>query len=466
MGKQLVSVLLLGALIACETKTPLGPSGVTPTTSTTTTSSPTTAPTTTTTTIPVITSLARSFKAFPPPPANQPSEMTLFFKLIAALPVSALTVEGVTASANGDHRYIVSGVYVMPNGTTGIVDGELTGVNPLENGGTYNGHLTAKTPSGCTAERNFTGSLNPQDLSLTGVGTGPSTCSPSPLGTFNTISMLLSDPSAPLPTVPTTSSTSTTTSILPTTTTSSTILTTTPSTTTTSVCAYSFTPPSPVSVGAAGGAQSVNVTTQVGCALTAQSFDSWITVTSPAGGTGSGAVTYTVTANTGPARRGRLVISSNDYFVDQAAGVPDLTYASPVPVSCTVTPGSPFDTLTVAIKVRNIGSGDAGVSNTRVTFTVFSTVPTIVVTTPTGAIAAGAATGTPSSPDPTFTINDADVCYADTDEDGTEICNFSVTVDALGAVSESDESATSNTVAGQCSRPVPGSEAIRRGVRR
>ncbi len=164
MSKQLVSVFLLGALIACETKTPSGPSGVTPTTSTTTTVSPTTAPTTTTTTIPVITSLARSFKAFPPPPPNQPSEMTLFFKLIAASPVVAQAVEGVTASANGENIYIVSGVYVMGNGTTGAVDGELKGVNPLENGGNFGGSITAKTPSGCQAERDFGGSLNSSEL--------------------------------------------------------------------------------------------------------------------------------------------------------------------------------------------------------------------------------------------------------------------------------------------------------------
>ena len=346
MSKQLVSVFLLGALIACETKTPSGPSGVTPTTSTTTTVSPTTAPTTTTTTIPVITSLARSFKAFPPPPPNQPSEMTLFFKLIAASPVVAQAVEGVTASANGENIYIVSGVYVMGNGTTGAVDGELKGVNPLENGGNFGGSITAKTPSGCQAERDFGGALNTQSFSWTGGGPGTSTCSPSPLGSFNTISMLLSDPGAPLPTVPTT----TTTTSIPATTSTSTTTTIVP-------CTYSFTPPSAVrcqrrwrrSIGfdcdrqpTARGAHSRSRTGSRSRAPTAGH------------GSGDRHVQRCGKYRGGPDRKaapGR----DRDYTLNQAAAAPpDLL---PTTISCSA-PGPP---QTVTVTVRNQGRYARGI---------------------------------------------------------------------------------------------------------
>ncbi len=191
----------------------------------------------------------------------------------------------------------------------------------------------------------------------------------------------------------------------------------------------------------------------------------WITFTGPTQGTGPATVNYNVGPNTGAARTGRMLLAGIEYAFGQDGGVPDLTYATPLPVSCVVTPvaGAP-DSLTVTIRVRNIGTGDAGASTTRVTFTVFSSVPTIVVDTATGAIPAGGATGTTPA-DPTFTMNDADSCYADLDENGTEDCNFSVAVDVLGAVTESDESAASNSTTGQCSR-LAGGGTLRRAVRR
>ena len=68
----------------------------------------------------------------------------------------------------------------------------------------------------------------------------------------------------------------------------------------------------------AGGPGSVNVTTRDGCAWTAASNSSWITITSGASGSKSDVVTYTVSANdTGSARSGTLTIASATFTVIQ-----------------------------------------------------------------------------------------------------------------------------------------------------
>src|SRR5207249_11389732 len=71
---------------------------------------------------------------------------------------------------------------------------------------------------------------------------------------------------------------------------------------------------------AAGGNSTVNVTTQSGCAWTATSNATWITVTAGATGTGNGTVTYSTTANTGTsARTGPLTIAGQTFTVNQSA---------------------------------------------------------------------------------------------------------------------------------------------------
>jgi hypothetical protein len=63
------------------------------------------------------------------------------------------------------------------------------------------------------------------------------------------------------------------------------------------------------------------------CAWTASSNDSWITVTSGARGTGTGAVAYSVAANTGGARSGTITIAGQTFTVSQAAPVAVCTYS-------------------------------------------------------------------------------------------------------------------------------------------
>ncbi|MCU1288203.1 MAG: hypothetical protein JWN60_432, partial [Acidobacteria bacterium] len=71
---------------------------------------------------------------------------------------------------------------------------------------------------------------------------------------------------------------------------------------------------------AAGNSGSVSVTTTAGCAWTAVSNVSWITVTSGSSGTGNGTVQYTVAANTGLAREGKITIAGKTFTVTQSSG--------------------------------------------------------------------------------------------------------------------------------------------------
>ena len=83
-------------------------------------------------------------------------------------------------------------------------------------------------------------------------------------------------------------------------------------------CSFAISPTS-ASLGANGGTGSVNVTTSAGCAWTATSNASWISITSGASGTGNGMVNYSVAANTGTtSRTGTLTIAGQTFTVMQA----------------------------------------------------------------------------------------------------------------------------------------------------
>ncbi len=72
------------------------------------------------------------------------------------------------------------------------------------------------------------------------------------------------------------------------------------------------------SFGASGGAGSVRVTTQSGCAWSASTGASWISISSGASGTGSGTVRYVVRANSGPARTAGMTIAGQVFTVTEA----------------------------------------------------------------------------------------------------------------------------------------------------
>ena len=95
-------------------------------------------------------------------------------------------------------------------------------------------------------------------------------------------------------------------------------------------CSYSIAPDNQ-SIGAAGGeGATIAISTSAGCAWTAASQAAWITLTSPASGSGPGTVTFTVAANGGGERTGSLSIAGRTFTVTQqaaAAPAPSCSYS-------------------------------------------------------------------------------------------------------------------------------------------
>lgn len=92
-------------------------------------------------------------------------------------------------------------------------------------------------------------------------------------------------------------------------------------------CTYAISSTSQ-NIGAAGGAgQAVNVTAPAGCAWSATSGATWLTISSGASGTGNGSVTFMAAANTGAQRTGTLSIAGQTFTVTQAAGTAPCTYS-------------------------------------------------------------------------------------------------------------------------------------------
>ncbi len=84
-------------------------------------------------------------------------------------------------------------------------------------------------------------------------------------------------------------------------------------------CSYSLNPVSQTFVNA-GGSSTISVVTQAGCAYAAVSNSPFITVTAGANGTGNGTVSFTVAANTGPARTGTITVAGQTFTATQGDG--------------------------------------------------------------------------------------------------------------------------------------------------
>lgn len=117
------------------------------------------------------------------------------------------------------------------------------------------------------------------------------------------------------------------------------------------LCAYAIAPQSQ-DFPASGGTGSVALTTGNGCSWTAVSNVSWIRITSGSSGAGSGAVGYTVDANSGAARTGTITIAEQTFTVRQ--GCLDTAIAAH-PASQTVCAGAP-----VIFSVTASGAGTVG----------------------------------------------------------------------------------------------------------
>jgi hypothetical protein len=422
MRKLLLPALAIAALIiACENKAPTGPGGVGPggvtvslTTTTTTTSTTTTVPATTTvssTTTSVTGSASRRYIQAGGAP-NVPSDMQLLFQLLTGTlaPTSLLErlpVVGPAFATATEIRYKVTGTYVMPNGTTGTVDGDLFGpTDPLQNGGEFHGVLTA-TVGGCTAERVFRGPMGPFSMNLQG-GEMVRDCPGSPLA-FSAVTMTQSN--APPP----------------------------PTTSIAAACTFTVSPPSS---SAAATASTVPVTVTASattCTWTAQALIEWLGV-APASGTGSGSVLVSVGANTnGPARRGTLLIAGQVVTIEQQAptATPDL-----VPAPLTVSSSGPqycdFDTTlgtVVRAYTRNVGLGPTTVQSVT---TLFLNETQTTLSQPVGQLNPGGQV--------LLTFQLPLGCFNVFRE-----CQFRLTVDGTNVVFEGSTSAdTNNFVDGSC----------------
>jgi hypothetical protein len=82
-------------------------------------------------------------------------------------------------------------------------------------------------------------------------------------------------------------------------------------------CSFSINPTSQT-FSSGGGTGSTTITTTAGCVWNASSNDSWISITSPTTGTGSGSVNFTVAPNdTGANRTGTLIVAGQTFTVTQ-----------------------------------------------------------------------------------------------------------------------------------------------------
>jgi len=102
-------------------------------------------------------------------------------------------------------------------------------------------------------------------------------------------------------------------------------------------CTYSISPAS-ATIAASGATGSITVTTQSGCAWTASSAASWMSITSGASGTGSGTVDYSVAADTATSSRtAASTVAGLAFTVTQAAADPP---AQPKTYAITASAGS------------------------------------------------------------------------------------------------------------------------------
>jgi len=176
-------------------------------------------------------------------------------------------------------------------------------------------------------------------------------------------------------------------------------------------CTFTLSPSSPT-VGAAGGAVAVQVTTLSGCAWTTSSSTSWLTVTG--GSASSGQATITAEANGGPARSGTVTIAGQSVSVSQAAASAcGFTLSSPsqsvpaaggaVTVQVTTADGCAWTTSSSAPWLTVTGGGNASglATITAAANTATARTGTVTIAGQTVSVAQAA----PAAPACSFTIS-------------------------------------------------------------
>ena len=142
-----------------------------------------------------------------------------------------------------------------------------------------------------------------------------------------------------------------------------------------SACSY-LAQPSFFAAPAAGGPGSASVTSVTGCAWTATSDASWLTITSGAGGSGNGTVAFSVASNGTTPRTGHLTIEGQTVTVSQTAQACDFAVqpgsasapasGGPFSVSVTVASGCAWTAASqaswLAVTSGASGSGNGSVA--------------------------------------------------------------------------------------------------------
>ena len=109
-------------------------------------------------------------------------------------------------------------------------------------------------------------------------------------------------------------------------------------------CTFGLAPTSAI-VGSPGGSGSTNLTTTAGCAWTAFSNASWITITSAISGTGNATISYSVAPNvTGVQRVGTFTAGEQNFTVTQTGGACPTAIS---PTSATFGPSAASGTVDV-----------------------------------------------------------------------------------------------------------------------
>ena len=180
-------------------------------------------------------------------------------------------------------------------------------------------------------------------------------------------------------------------------------------------CTFSI-DPTQESLPSAGGSGRVTVTAPDGCAWTASSNASWLTISSGASGTGGGVVQYSAAATSGPARSGTLTVAGQTFTVNQGQGC-SFTLA---PTSATVPNQggqTSFDVQTTAgcgwsassqVPWITIASGASGSGNGTVQLTV-------------AANSGGSRSGSVSVADKTFSVSQGSGCSFSLSATGTNL---------------------------------------------
>jgi hypothetical protein len=134
-------------------------------------------------------------------------------------------------------------------------------------------------------------------------------------------------------------------------------------------CRYEVTPASQ-NIGSNGGPLSARIATSAECTWTATADVNWITLTSPATGSGNATVTFTVRLNDGAQRTGTLTLAGQRSSVTQASSPapppppPPSPPPPPPPPACSYSISPTSDNVTA-----NDGSGSVSVTATPSTCT-------------------------------------------------------------------------------------------------